>query len=368
MSGGFGQTASVKGARRVNPLRVAVLGGYLGQMRIERFDPRADGERLRTCYEIFEAGRPQDDPAGPPLSPGGFRGWWAHGFTGDPRQVWLATDAGGPVGCYLLELPERENAEVGVCLPVVAPAARRRGLGTALLAHCAAQARCAGRTLLSSQARHGSAGEAFARAAGARGGLANIRRVLQIDDELPALLTRLRAAAEPAAAGYSLLSWSGPTPAEHLERVARLVAAMSDAPRSESMEAERWDAARVRETEDSSLTQGLRLHSVAARQSRTGELAALTQVVTDPATPAWGFQALTVVTPRHRGRRLGLLVKVAMHQELADLEPGIRHVLTENAEANAHMIAINEQFGYRISERFREWELDLGPRRTGGIP
>jgi len=61
------------------------------------------------------------------MSLAGFRSWWAYGFTGDPRQVWLAADAGGPVGCYLLELPERENVRVGVCLPVVAPAGRGHG-------------------------------------------------------------------------------------------------------------------------------------------------------------------------------------------------------------------------------------------------
>jgi hypothetical protein len=51
------------------------------------------------------------------MSLAAFRAWWAYGFTGDPRQTWLATEETGPVGCYLLELPERENARLVVCLP-----------------------------------------------------------------------------------------------------------------------------------------------------------------------------------------------------------------------------------------------------------
>jgi GNAT superfamily N-acetyltransferase/RimJ/RimL family protein N-acetyltransferase len=328
-------------------------------MRIEQFDPRADDERLRACYEIFEAARPADDPAGPPMSPGAFRGWWAYGFIGDPREVWLATDASGPVGCYLLELPERENAELGGCLPIVAPARRRRGIGTALLAHCAEQARRRGRTLLTSEAREGAPGAAFARAAGARGGITEIRSGLTIDDGLPALLARLRARAEPAAAGYQLLSWSGPTPAEYLDQVVEVNIAVTDAPREAGTQAARWDAARVRQTEIRSAGHGLRLYSVAARQAGTGEFGALTQLVTDPAAPGWAFQQLTGVIRRHRGRRLGLLTKIAMQQWLADVEPGIRTVLTRNAAANDHMIAINEQLGFRISDTFRSWELSV---------
>jgi hypothetical protein len=49
-----------------------------------------------------------------------------------------------------------------------------------------------------------------------------------------------------------------------------------------------------------------------------------------------------------------------MQQWLAEREPDVRHVLTENAEASEHLIAINEQLGFAISDRFRQWELELG--------
>jgi RimJ/RimL family protein N-acetyltransferase len=68
---------------------------------------------------------------------------------------------------------------------------------------------------------------------------------------------------------------------------------------------------------------------------------------------------VTAVVPAHRGHRLGLLVKIAMLELLAEREPAIRRIYTGNAGSNAHMIAINEQLGYHISAVHRAWELDL---------
>ena len=50
----------------------------------------------------------------------------------------------------------------------------------------------------------------------------------------------------------------------------------------------------------------------------------------------------------HRGHRLGLLVKTAMLDLLATAEPEIEQILTGNAAANEHMIAVNEQLGYKV--------------------
>jgi hypothetical protein len=76
---------------------------------IESFDPAADQQRLRACYEIVEACGRHDDPGLPGWSFGAFSAGWAHGW-GTPHQAWLAHgDAGEPVGCYLLLLPDKAN-------------------------------------------------------------------------------------------------------------------------------------------------------------------------------------------------------------------------------------------------------------------
>ena len=63
--------------------------------------------------------------------------------------------------------------------------------------------------------------------------------------------------------------------------------------------------------------------------------------------------------PKHRGHRLGLLVKIAMLDLLAAHQPAVRHIETGNAGGNAHMIAINEQLGFTVAGVRRDWALDL---------
>jgi RimJ/RimL family protein N-acetyltransferase len=328
-------------------------------VRIERFDPVTDGTRLAACHELWQAAQRHDDLDGAPMSLPGFTGWWGTGFTGEPRQVWLAVGDTGPIGCYLLELPHRENTKLGTTVLVVAPGERRRGLGSELLAHCCAQALQDGRTRLTAETLEGAPGDAFARAAGGRAGLTEVRRILRVDDALPARLARLRAEAEPAAAGYELLTWTGLTPPEYLEQVAQVNEAMNDAPREEDIEPEHWDADRVVVAEERPLKQGARMCSAAGRHAATGEFAALSQLLTDPHAPGWGYQLMTAVTAPHRGHRLGLLVKAATHQWLVDAEPGVRRVVTSNSETNRHMIAINEALGYRPAGRLRSWEVSV---------
>ena len=335
-------------------------------MHIEQFDPLADSVRLQACYEIFEVSQPADDPAAPQHSLAGFRHWWGYGYDGgEPRQAWLAADERGPAGCYLLELSERENAALGSAALGVPPPRRRRGIGTALLGHCSAQARADGRTELFAIAAVGSAGEAFARAAGATGGLIEVRRGLRTARLAPERLASLRAEAEARATGYSLLSWTGPTPDEQVDQVARLNDVMADAPREATVEAARWDRDRVRASEARMGPPLFRVYSMAARHDESGDLAALTQVTTELQLPGLAFQGITVVDRPHRGRRLGLLVKAAMHQWLAAAEPGLGEVSTWNSETNEHMIAINERLGFEVNGRFRSWTLSIaGPPQS----
>jgi hypothetical protein len=43
---------------------------------------------------------------------------------------------------------------------------------------------------------------------------------------------------------------------------------------------------------------------------------------------------------------------------LARQEPQVKHILTGNAETNAHMIAINEMLGYRVvGQPEGSWDL-----------
>ena len=334
-------------------------------MRIERFDPVTDETRLKDCYELVIAGHQADDPNVPARSYRWFRGWWTEGFAGNPQQIWLATaPSGALLGAYVLELPERDNRANGFVSVVVAPSLRRQGLGTTLVAHAARQADLAGRKLLMSDARIGAPGHSFAGSIGARPGMIEVRRVLDVGPALPARLAGLRAEAEQHSAGYTVRQWAGITPDELVGPVCALNEAMADAPHNDAFEPMVWDADRVIAEDMRVVGQGRRLYSVAALHDTTGAAAALSQVFIDPDIAGWGWQGLTAVTREHRGHRLGLLVKVAMLEWLAEAEPQISHFVTFNAAVNEHMIAVNEKLGHRVSDQFQTFEIDVADARN----
>jgi GNAT superfamily N-acetyltransferase len=317
-------------------------------MRIERFGADDDPRLVRSCYDVMVAAAAADDPGLPPMGRTVFDGWLTTGWTGEPRETWLGCAADGSVaGWYLLELADRDNRHLGFLEAFVDPSRRRQGFGTALLRHAAERALADGRRLLAGMAIQGSPGEPFARWLGATAGLTEIRRRLDLAPQPAGLMAELRASAEKAAAGYTLVRWTQDTPEEYLDQIVAIELAMGDAPHDASWEPPAWDTERVRATDRRRRQQKLRSYAVAARHDATGDLAGVTRVEVAPDEPGWIHQGVTAVVRAHRGHRLGLLVKLAMLEWLAGAEPERRWILTGNAETNEHMIAINEALGYQ---------------------
>jgi GNAT superfamily N-acetyltransferase len=329
-------------------------------VQLERFDPARDQAALGLCHELYLAGLPIDDPRMPAMSRRGFTAWLALGWTEDHPETWLACDAAGRAcGWYSITFSERENTHLAYLAALVGPEYRRRGIGTALVRHAAAHAHVRGRTQLAAESRQGSPAESFCRALGAAEGLTEAVRALRISDIPDGHLPVLRSRAQAAAQGYTLVSWEGPVPEHHLADVVSLNHAMNDAPIEERREGQVWDVARLRASQARVAAAGLRYYTVAARCQRTGELAGITQLGVDPFTPHWGFQEMTAVARQHRGHRLGLLVKAAMLELLADHEPQLDQIVTGNADGNEHMIAINAELGFRVIDHWLSWELPV---------
>ena len=315
-----------------------------------RLDP-ADAGALRACHDVHVAASATDDPNEPPMSLPVFTVWLLNGWDNNPGEVWYVrgetTDEA--VAWYRLDLPDLENRDRAFVSPVVRPASRRGGIGRQLLRHAAGRAAANERTILASVAVQDSAGDAFARTVGAKAGLVEARRMLDLRKVQAGLFAQLREKAAPASDGYTLVSWTGQVPEEYLGLVAAAFNAMNDAPRDEGWEDDLWDAERVRERGNQLLRlTDVRGYSVAAVHDETGEMAGLTQVQVDPDHPDWGYQGLTAVTRAHRGHRLGLLTKAVMLEWLATAEPKVERIVTGNAASNAHMIAVNETLGYEL--------------------
>jgi GNAT superfamily N-acetyltransferase len=147
---------------------------------------------------------------------------------------------------------------------------------------------------------------------------------------------------------YELLRWSGRTPEEHLAGMAALSTAMSTADPHGDLDVTEdvWDADRLRESEErESASPRTRLTAV-ARHVASGELVAFTTLDVPPEAARPVNQWATLVADGHRGKRLGLAIKLENLRQLMDDFPGHPSVTTINAEENEFMIAVNRSVGF----------------------
>jgi len=336
-------------------------------MGIVRWDGK-DPATVRACHEVATAADALDDPLGPPLTLRRLSGWLMHPEC--PIELWVAEDratAGGIAAWCQLRLPDRENLDQVSLNLFVHPDSRRRGLGRALLRQAALRAAENGRSTLRGATLQGTPGAAFAASVGAKPGLVDARRV-QVLSKVPAgQIAALRSAAAQAAAGYSLVSWHRRTPDKYLSGFAGVLNAANDMPHDPGQEQEVWDADRVREYDEERELRGRNVYTVGAVHDASGELAAITDVDADREAAGWGYQMLTAVTRPHRRHRLGLLVKTAMLDRLAEAEPQLERIMTGNAAVNKHMIAINKQLGYELLEPLGQ-SYEIAVSDVGRLP
>jgi GNAT superfamily N-acetyltransferase len=284
-------------------------------------------------------------------------------WPGFEQRAWIVREGREAVAVAHVTLPQRENLTSAFADVLVSPMHRRRGLGARVLEHLATEVRTAGRTRLvlwTDRPLDGSGvGDEFLESVGARRGLAEMRRRL----DLPADPLRMRdvvGSTSAAQRGYRLVQWAGATPAEHLDDLAVLIGRMStDAPMGDlPMEPQRWDAGRVRERDTTAARNGVR-SVVTAAQAPDGHLVGFTEASTCVVADGFADQGDTLVTPAHRGRRLGLWIKLANLELLLREHPEVRTIDTFNADHNRGMLAINELMGFRPLRRQTDWELGL---------
>ena len=160
--------------------------------------------------------------------------------------------------------------------------------------------------------------------------------------------------------GYRLAWWTDPAPEEHL---ASLAAAMSrfveEIPLGDlDLLPQAWTPQRLREREARRAEQHREMLTVVAL-APSGEVAGYTNLVVSPHAPRQVDIFDTLVLPDHRGHRLGLAMKVLLHQQLRALHPGAELVATGNATTNRWMNDVNEQLGYELVDRVLELQKVL---------
>lgn len=309
---------------------------------IEHLDPDNDIQ-FAEYHEAYRAGH--DDPWDRPYSAREQR----VELRQDPRHylirgVLARDDAGAVVGMGYVELPQRDNLDLGYVDVRIAPEHRRLGHGSAVLARLDEILTEAGRHSMFAEVAwdigaDGSAHTAFAEAHGFTRDLVDAHRVLELPVEVPSV---------PARGGYTLIKWRGPCPQKWVEQYANLLTLIvQEAPSGEfALENEFYDAERVRSDEQLWADQGRTMQVVAA-VSPSGELAGHTQLVFSDTDSTNAYQWDTLVLAERRGHGLGLALKARAMHESVDLLAGRDQVHTFNAASNGPMIAVNETLGYR---------------------
>lgn len=294
-----------------------------------------------------------------------------------------APDPARVLGFARLDLPLADNTHTGWLDLGVRPDHRGCGIGAALDAAACDAARAAGRTRLMTETEQAvepppgpdtlaaptgsgvvSRTDASVRFALAHGWeleqvARHSRLTLPVD---PAVLEEHRARAAAAAGpDYRPVTWADATPEEWVEQMADLHVRMStDEPTGDlDVEAEAWDADRVRSGDAQSLERDEHLLTTAVEHVPTGRLVAYSQFMMPPHTDAFVWQLDTLVAREHRGHRLGMLVKAVQLQTLVRERPTVRRVSTWNAEENRWMLAINVALGFRPAGGSGVWQRRL---------
>lgn len=259
--------------------------------------------------------------------------------------------------------PTTDNVHRAECDVSVHPDHRRRGVGTQLLGFFETWARENGRRTVT--------GEVFAPIDATSPGLEFATRHgfgVVIEDgmkvadvaETRDTWTGLAAECAPFHGDYEIRTVGSPMPDELVAGYCLIQNMfMSEAPTGESdIEDEVWDEERVRANEARGRAAG-RHASTTFALTPDGEVAAMTELFVIESAPERGLQSGTLVSPAHRGHRLGLAVKVANQQAMTERFPELAFIVTGNAAVNTHMNAINDRLGFRVVERCLEVEKAL---------
>jgi GNAT superfamily N-acetyltransferase len=332
-------------------------------------DPFDDAALDAWHHAYLVAERHELDDVATPLQLEEVRAIMQDGGSRARNVGWAAVRDGETVGAGWMRLPLLDNLELAEVTVHVLPAARRRGVGSALLARLESEALARGRRVLTGLASWaydagssgvGASGPEFARAVGFELALSEVQRELRlpVDDSVLARLAESAAAEHPA---YTLRSWVGPVPADLVEGWAHLTSTLvTEAPMGDlEFEREAVSTDAVREYEELTSRQGRTKYNTVAL-SASGDVVAYSDLATTVHEPGRAYQWGTLVDPAHRGHRLGLAVKVANLRLLQEERPDVARLTTYNAEVNSHMIGVNEAMGFRPIARLGDFQKMLG--------
>ena len=329
----------------------------VGPVDISPFAPE-DIVALRAAYDIQRAAMLEGREDAPHWSWQEMSAAFLHPDSGEENHHYLGRVEGRAVAYGVVEFPTRDNLDKGWLGVAVLPQAQHAGYGRAMLEHLENELRGFGRTVWLTEAtlpfEHVTDHRIrrFAEAADYDLSNVEIRRNLDLPVRTSDL-DRWEAEAAGPAAGYRIVTFGAGQEVddELIPSLCVLLGQLAvDAPTGEAdWEEEVYTPERYREMAASLAAGGRRMYETVAI-APDGTVAAQTTL----SVPAEGRHDVaqwgTFVHREHRGKRLGLAVKVANLRAVQEAHPDMRRVSTQNAETNDQMVAINELMGFEPVE------------------
>lgn len=317
-------------------------------VEIGELDPTALSDAdAGALAEVANAADAVDAPFRAPVDAAYVRRGHKYGHDMQPTHGLLVARHGDRVVAYAeLQISVWDNPDLLFIEVEEHPAHRGLGIDDRLLERALARGRAEGRTNVLGSAWVDSHRLAFWERQGFPIATRDANRRLVLADLDQPRLAQMLAEAEAASPDYELIDVPNPAPEELLPSLVAAHSAINDAPLDDlDIEDDAWPAERVRAYEQAMTARGMRMHRLLARRTSDGAAAGHTVVIVEEDRPRIGAQEDTAVIREHRGHRLGLRLKIAMLDRLAELEPQLDYIDTWNAESNTHMIAVNDAIG-----------------------
>jgi len=334
-------------------------------MSVERVDP-SDEKAIATYNELVQDAWQVDVAVLPCPFPAGEIAADGLAETGENIvEYFLLYENETPRGVARMKFSDNDAPQVMSGFLAIQPGARFKGHGTILLDAVEQRTLERGRSI--AILRHWFSGSTLAETAGAVFAAHHGYELGQHSDvrahSVPLEQESLRGAnlALRLDPHYDLVLWNDACPDEIVDGMAALRETfLQEAPSGNLPPVhQRYDRTRIRREEERHRKIGETHVGAGVVHKTSGELVGYTIIDIPTTDDVECYQGVTLVRPDHRGRGLGLRLKLANITRLAESRPTARQVVTMNAADNAAMIAHNNVIGMKLVGQSAAWVKTL---------
>jgi mycothiol synthase len=329
-------------------------------VEIVALDAHPSDDDVEDVAALAQAVQDDDRPGDPPLSARELAGRMRHSLPEHVERTWVARSNGRVVGRVSATVDRRPRNEGFVELDEVEvhPDQRRQGVATALARRAVADLVPLGaRTVMLWP--WDDAGRAFSERLGLTFRQEERQSRLMVAELDVSQQEQWIAAPKAREAGYRVVSFVEPVPAEYLDAWVAAKDAMADAPLDDvEWNHEPTTADWVRNVERLHRARGVHVFGSLALAPDSAA-AGMTAIFVHPDRPRFAHQEDTAVVPAHRGFGLGRWLKAANLRQVLEAVPQVEIVQTYNAESNGPMLDINVAMGFHPARTYYAYQADL---------